>query len=202
MYNSFCALIGVVVDNNEEIRTDIQRPVVTMVLFSESDRRWNTFVKVIVEKNEDIKKAQNIQEGDIVLVIGVPSYMDGIGYCVYANNVIFLSKNKQEVPLPYRKAMALEYEKNDNLVQIVGKVCSVQGDKLYAIVKRKSLLRGEVAMHDTVPLYMNSRVDLKEGDNINFIGVFTQNKIIGTAIKIDLEDVESEECNRSSADDI
>lgn len=188
MYNSFCALIGVVVENNEEIRTDIKRPVITIALFSESDKRWDTFVKVIVEKNEDIKKAQNIQEGDIIFVIGVPSYMDGIGYCVYANSIIFLSKNKQGVPLPYRKAMALEYEKNDNLVQIAGKICSIQEKKLFVIVKRNSPLRGEVAMHDTIPLYVKNSEDLHEGDTINFVGVLTQKKIIGNAVKIDMED--------------
>ena len=185
MHNSFCVLIGVVVDNSEEIRTDIKRPITTLALFSSEDKRWNTFIKVIVEKNDDIKKAQNIQEGDIILTIGVPSYMDGVGYCVYANNLVFLSKNKQCIPLAYRKASALEYENNNNIVQVSGKICSVQENKVFVMAKRNSLLRGEIIEHDTIPLYLDDTSNFSEGDYINFVGGISGNKAKGTAMKID-----------------
>lgn len=182
MNYSFCTAVGVVESFNIEIQTDIKIPVAEVSIYSKENREWNAPVCVAIVDDSDKKKAQSLNEGDIIFFTGRPTCMEG-NMMIFATSFIILKKNKIEMPLPLCKVSALEYMRLDNVSAISGKVCSVsEKDSSMSIIVKGDMTgdRGCFFEHEIVRVIPTNDEKVEEGDDIVCIGKIKNNGIEGT----------------------
>ncbi len=175
---------GIIESVSEVVSEEITMPVIRIALFNKAKKEWETGIPVVIQDDGDIRQLQGATEGDIILVEGSISIDIEDKNCIFADEIIMISKNKKKVEMPFRRISYFDSGAPFNLVLLNGVFSNVDKQKTRGTIcmKREKIKRNNVASYDTVRVLISRSEEVEQGDSIVFCGkIVTNGEIVGNA---------------------
>ncbi len=172
------------ITKNESVKSgDATWGVLSAVPFYEDSLR-NSPIRIVLHEIVAERKGRGLVAGDIVLFNGKLSYYADLGYTLYADNFVILSKTKKEIPQDKREIACMAYSDIPSNICVVGRINNIAGDVAIVKVKRSSPVRGEIKDYDILPIKVQTPSNYKKLDRVFFNGRLEKGELIGELINL------------------